>query len=106
MNWPSTRANSPALASRAGCNGIAVASKALASATCGLFAGRKIDVPALFIAGAADWGAFQAPGAFAALGTRACSRFRGAHRVEGAGHWVQQEQPEAVVELLLNFLEG
>ncbi len=83
-----------------------MASKALASATCGLFAGRKIDVPALFIAGAADWGAFQAPGAFAALGTRACSRFRGAHRVEGAGHWVQQEQPEAVVELLLNFLEG
>jgi pimeloyl-ACP methyl ester carboxylesterase len=24
--------------------------------------------------------------------------------VEGAGHWVQQEQPERVVELLLRWL--
>jgi pimeloyl-ACP methyl ester carboxylesterase len=71
-----------------------------------LFAGRKIDVPALFIAGASDWGVFQAPGVFAAMGMRACSRFRGAHLVPGAGHWVQQEQPEAVVALLLAFLRG
>jgi pimeloyl-ACP methyl ester carboxylesterase len=26
------------------------------------------------------------------------------HLVDGAGHWVQQEQPEAVVRLLLDFL--
>jgi pimeloyl-ACP methyl ester carboxylesterase len=71
-----------------------------------LFAGRAIDVPAMFIAGAADWGVYQAPGAFEALGTRACSRFRGSHLIEGAGHWVQQEQPEAVVELLLEHLKA
>jgi pimeloyl-ACP methyl ester carboxylesterase len=30
----------------------------------------------------------------------------GRHLVEGAGHWVQQEQPERVTELLLRFLRG
>jgi len=69
-----------------------------------LFAGRMIDVPSLFIAGASDWGVYQSPGAFEALGTRACSQFRGAYLIKGAGHWVQQEQPEKVVQLLLEFL--
>jgi len=69
-----------------------------------LFARRTIDVPSLFIAGASDWGVYQAPGAFEALGTRVCTRFEGSHLIPDAGHWVQQEQPEAVVELLLRFL--
>jgi pimeloyl-ACP methyl ester carboxylesterase len=69
-----------------------------------LFAGRTIDVRSLFIAGASDWGVYQAPGAFEALGTRACSRFEGSHLIPSAGHWVQQEQPQAVVDLLLKFL--
>jgi pimeloyl-ACP methyl ester carboxylesterase len=30
----------------------------------------------------------------------------GLHLVEGAGHWVQQEQPEAVSALLIRFLQG
>jgi pimeloyl-ACP methyl ester carboxylesterase len=29
----------------------------------------------------------------------------GVHLVDGAGHWVQQEQPEAVNRLLIGFLE-
>jgi pimeloyl-ACP methyl ester carboxylesterase len=29
----------------------------------------------------------------------------GCHLVDGAGHWVQQEQPEKVSELLLQFLQ-
>jgi pimeloyl-ACP methyl ester carboxylesterase len=28
----------------------------------------------------------------------------GCHLLDGAGHWVQQEQPEKVCELLLGFL--
>jgi pimeloyl-ACP methyl ester carboxylesterase len=28
----------------------------------------------------------------------------GCHLVDGAGHWVQQEQPEAVSRLLIAFL--
>jgi len=27
------------------------------------------------------------------------------HLIEGAGHWVQQEQPQAVNTLLLDFLK-
>lgn len=69
-----------------------------------LFAGRRIEVPALFLAGASDWGVYQAPGAFEAMQTEACSDMRGCHLVGGAGHWVQQEQPDAVSGLLLNFL--
>jgi non-specific protein-tyrosine kinase len=69
-----------------------------------LFAGRRIEVPALFLAGAADWGVYQSPGAFEAMQTRACADFRGAELIGGAGHWVQQEQPEAVVEALLRFI--
>jgi pimeloyl-ACP methyl ester carboxylesterase len=57
-----------------------------------------------FIAGASDWGVYQAPGAFEALGTRACSRFEGSRLIPAAGHWVHQEQPQAVVDLLLEFL--
>ena len=36
----------------------------------------------------------------------ACSRFTGAHLVPDAGHWVQQEKPEELVRLLLEFLRA
>lgn len=71
-----------------------------------VFAGRSIDVPAIFIAGSADWGIYQRPGELDAMRDKACSRFHGVHLVDGAGHWVQQEQPEAVVALVLDFLQG
>jgi pimeloyl-ACP methyl ester carboxylesterase len=69
-----------------------------------LFAGRTIDVPSLFIAGKSDWGTYQRPGNFERMQSTACSRMLGVHLVDGAGHWVQQEQPERVGELLLDFL--
>ena len=69
-----------------------------------VFAGRSIDVPALFIAGKSDWGIYQAPGAIERMQEMACTRMRGCHLIEGAGHWVQQEQPERVSELLIEFL--
>ena len=69
-----------------------------------LFAGRTIDVPSLFIGGKSDWGTFQTPGTFERMQNSACTDIRGAHRIDGAGHWVQQEQPEAVTALLLRFL--
>jgi pimeloyl-ACP methyl ester carboxylesterase len=68
-----------------------------------LFSGRRIEVPATFIAGASDWGIHQFPLALAKMQAQSCADFRGLHLIEGAGHWVQQEQPEAVVERLLNF---
>jgi pimeloyl-ACP methyl ester carboxylesterase len=69
-----------------------------------LYSGRAIEVPSLFIAGAQDWGVYQAPGALEAMQGRGCANLVGCHLVEGAGHWVQQEQPEAVVRSLLGFL--
>lgn len=71
-----------------------------------LFAGRSIDVPACFIAGASDWGIYQKPRDLERMQQRACSQFRGCHLLEGAGHWVQQEQPERVTALLLEFLNA
>ena len=70
-----------------------------------LFSGRTIDVPSCFIAGASDWGIYQKPGAFEAMQQTACTQMLGCHLIEGAGHWVQQEQPQAVVDLLLAFLD-
>jgi pimeloyl-ACP methyl ester carboxylesterase len=69
-----------------------------------LFAGRTIDVPSMFIGGRSDWGVFQRPGRLEKMQESACTDMRGVHLVDGAGHWVQQEQPEAVLELLLAFL--
>jgi pimeloyl-ACP methyl ester carboxylesterase len=68
------------------------------------FSGRTIDVPSLFISGTADWGMYQTPGAIERMQGTSCTRLLGVHRVEGAGHWVQQEQPDKVCELLLAFL--
>jgi pimeloyl-ACP methyl ester carboxylesterase len=70
-----------------------------------LFAGRTIDVPAMFIAGTSDWGTYQMPGAFERMQQTACTRMQTVHLIEGAGHWVQQEQPARVTEALLAFLQ-
>jgi len=69
-----------------------------------LFAGRTIDVPSIFISGKSDWGVQQRPGAFEKMQQATCTRMVGAHLLDGAGHWVQQEQPEAVSRLLVDFL--
>ncbi len=71
-----------------------------------LFAGRGVTVPTLFIAGASDWGIHQKPGAFEAMQGKGCLDLRGIHLLPGAGHWVQQEQPEVVNRLLLDFLRA
>lgn len=71
-----------------------------------LFSGRTIDVPACFIAGASDWGIYQRPRDLERLPQRVCTQFRGCHLLEGAGHWVQQEQAEQVTQLLLEFLRA
>jgi pimeloyl-ACP methyl ester carboxylesterase len=71
-----------------------------------IFSGRTIDVPSCFIAGESDWGIYQTPGAIERLQNSVCTQMRGVQLVEGAGHWVQQEQPEQVSDLLIRFLQG
>ena len=68
------------------------------------FGGRTIDVPSAYIAGQADWGVYQFPGALEKMKTQACKDLRFIELLPQAGHWVQQEQPEAVNKLLLGFL--
>jgi len=70
-----------------------------------VFHGRRIEVPVTFLAGRQDWGWAQVPGALQAMETRASADYRGTHLIDGAGHWVQQEQPEAVVRHVLAFLD-
>jgi pimeloyl-ACP methyl ester carboxylesterase len=69
-----------------------------------LFSSRTINVPSMFIAGKSDWGTYQRPGNYERMQQTACTRMLGCHLIDGAGHWVQQEQPERVSELLTEFL--
>jgi pimeloyl-ACP methyl ester carboxylesterase len=71
-----------------------------------LFSGRTIDVPSIFFAGKSDWGIYQQPGALERMQESVCTKMVGCNLLEGAGHWVQQEQPEAVSALLIDFLRG
>ncbi len=68
------------------------------------WSGRSIDVPSCFISGKQDWGTYQRPGVFETMQRSACTRMLGVHLIDGAGHWVQQEQPAEVSRLLLQFL--
>ncbi|HUR35309.1 MAG TPA: alpha/beta hydrolase [Vicinamibacterales bacterium] len=70
-----------------------------------LFAGRTIDVPSTFMGGKQDWGVYQNPGALDRLEKNVTTKYAGTHLVDGAGHWVQQEQPEAISRLLVDFLK-
>jgi pimeloyl-ACP methyl ester carboxylesterase len=53
-----------------------------------------------------DWGVFQQPGAFERMQSTACTQMRGVHLIDGAGHWVEQEQPEEVSQLLVRFFQS
>jgi pimeloyl-ACP methyl ester carboxylesterase len=68
------------------------------------WSGRTIDVPSCFVAGRSDWGIYQKPGDFEAMQAGACTQMRSVHLVDGAGHWVQQEQPGEVSRLLIAFI--
>ena len=70
-----------------------------------LFSGHTIDVPSCFISGADDWATFRPPGALEQMQQRACTNMQSFHIIEGAGHWVQQEQPEQLTRLIVDFLK-
>jgi len=87
-----------------GLNWYRCATSGLSAASMQPVAGRAVEVPACYIAGAADWGIHQKPGELERMERGACADFRGSHFVRHAGHWVQQEQPEQVAALLIDFL--
>lgn len=71
-----------------------------------LFSGKTIDVPSLFIGGKSDWGTYAAPGAIDLMRTKAATRMGDIELIDGAGHWIQQEQPDRLSTLLLAFIKG
>ncbi|KAJ6487730.1 epoxide hydrolase [Mycena sanguinolenta] len=70
-----------------------------------LFSGKRIEVPAMFLAGKQDWGTYQWPGAVEAMRDKACKDMSDFVLIDGAGHWVQQEQSDEVVNQLLRFFK-
>ncbi|KRR05915.1 alpha/beta fold hydrolase [Bradyrhizobium valentinum] len=70
-----------------------------------IWSGRTIDVRSAFISGKQDWGTYQRPGVYEAM-QKACTNMIGCNLVDGAGHWVQQEQANEVSWLLVQFLRG
>ena len=83
LNWYRTRTN-----------------QALYSRDLDVFAGRKIEVPCVVIQGAQDWSTYMQPGVIDRL-PEYCSQFKGLKMVEGAGHWIEQEQPDRVIKEIL-----
>lgn len=71
-----------------------------------MFSGRTIDIPSTFIAGKSDWGTYQRPGAVERMQRSACTKMVECHLIDGAGHWVPQEQQEGVNKLLIEFLRS
>lgn len=70
-----------------------------------LFSGRTIDVPSLFIGGTSDWGTYAAPGALDLMRTVATTRMGDVVMIDGAGHWIQQEQPARLGAALIAFTQ-
>lgn len=71
-----------------------------------LFSGRTIDVPSLFVGGRRDWGPYSAPAALEAMQAGAATRMADIELIEGAGHWIQQEQPDRLGAILLDFAKN
>jgi pimeloyl-ACP methyl ester carboxylesterase len=66
--------------------------------------GAKIQQPALFIAGEMDGVIAMYRGAFDRL-EQSMPNLKKKVLIQGAGHWIQQERPREVNELLIRFLK-
>ena len=81
--------------SRAGCNGTAAGPRVSGRRSYRCFRGRRSIFPRC---------SSPPSSCGTARSGRACTNMVGCHLLEGAGHWVQQEQAEQVTALLLGFL--
>jgi pimeloyl-ACP methyl ester carboxylesterase len=74
------------------------------------FADAKVTVPSHFIGGLRDFVVTgperKGPGPGVQMLPAFCTDLRGTTLIEGAGHWTQQESPEATSRALLDFLKG
>lgn len=70
------------------------------------FAGKKIEQPALFMAGDRDVGIRMFGREVEPRMRQNFGDLRGFHIIEGAGHWNQQEKPAETNRLLIDWLKG
>ena len=70
------------------------------------FAERKIEQPALFIAGEQDMALKMFGRDVEPRMREVVTDLRGYHLLPNCGHWTQQEQPDATNRLLLDWLKG
>jgi pimeloyl-ACP methyl ester carboxylesterase len=71
----------------------------------GQYQGMPVTVPALFIGGDRDVATIWSQQAIARA-NEVCTDLRGSVILRDCGHWIMQEQPEAVNKELLGFLHG
>ena len=71
----------------------------------GILFSKKISTPCWYLAGQADWGTHQTPGALERLKKRACKNFKAAIEIPNAGHWVQQEQAKLTAQHILSICQ-
>lgn len=91
---------------RGGLNWYKVFTSPTKAAEIAFLAGAKLSVPVTFVSGVADWGNFQEPGAIEAMEEERSVKegmYRGTVMVQGAGHWVNQEQPDECVKQILRM---
>ncbi|WP_329122157.1 alpha/beta fold hydrolase [Streptomyces sp. NBC_01465] len=67
------------------------------------FRGAPITQPSLFVGGTRDASTMWLADAIKAYDTT-LPGLRGSHLIEGCGHWIQQERPDTVNELLMDWL--
>ena len=70
------------------------------------FAGRKLEQPALFMAGDRDIGITMFGQNVEERMRNVFTDLRGFHMIPGAGHWNQQEKPEETNRILIDWLKG
>jgi len=70
------------------------------------FAGKKIEQPALFMAGDRDIGITMFGQNVEERMRNVFTDLRGFHMIPGAGHWNQQEKPEETNRILIDWLKG
>jgi pimeloyl-ACP methyl ester carboxylesterase len=72
------------------------------------WSGMKIPIPTILICGKSDWGTYQVPGALEAMEQGKSvgpGLYKGTILMDGAGHWVNQEEPERCVEEISRLIK-
>lgn len=91
---------------RGGLNWYKVQTDLITASDSAIWTGHKLTVPTMYLSGKSDWATYQQPGAITAMEQGVSVKqdcYRGTVLVEGAGHWVIQEQAQACADKILEM---